>query len=43
MSMTPDQQMLEDTARQFFAERSPPGAVRANRTAGRSFDPTLSQ
>jgi alkylation response protein AidB-like acyl-CoA dehydrogenase len=43
MSMTADQQMLEDTARQFFAERSPPGAVRANRTAGRSFDPTLWQ
>jgi alkylation response protein AidB-like acyl-CoA dehydrogenase len=41
--MTPDQQMLEDSARQFFAERSPAGAVRANRTAGRSFDPTLWQ
>jgi len=39
--MNSDQQMLEDSARQFFAERSPPAAVRGNRAAGRSFDPDL--
>ena len=43
MSMNSDQQMLEESARQFFAERSPPAAVRSNRAAGRSFDPDLWQ
>ncbi|MBU3672091.1 MAG: acyl-CoA dehydrogenase [Sinobacteraceae bacterium] len=41
MSMNSDQQMLEDSARQFFAERSPTAAVRSNRAAGRSFDPDI--
>jgi alkylation response protein AidB-like acyl-CoA dehydrogenase len=41
--MNSDQQMLEDSARQFFAERSPPAAVRSNRAAERSFDPNLWQ
>ena len=35
--------MLEESARQFFAERSPPAAVRSNRAAERSFDPDLWQ
>ena len=43
MPLNADQQMLEDSARQFFAERSPPGAVRTNRSAARPYDPALWQ
>jgi alkylation response protein AidB-like acyl-CoA dehydrogenase len=39
--LTDDQRLLQDSAREFFAERAPVKALRADRDAGRPFDPTL--
>lgn len=39
--LTDDQRLLQDSAREFFAERAPVKALRADRTAGRPFDPAL--
>lgn len=39
--LTEDQRLLQDTARDFFAERAPLKARRADRDAGRPFDPVL--
>ena len=41
--LTDDQRLLQDSAREFFAERSPVKALRADRAAGRPFDPALWQ
>ena len=39
--LTEDQRLLQDSAREFFAERAPVKALRAERDAGRPFDPAL--
>jgi len=39
--LTDYQRLLQDSAREFFAERAPVKALRADRDAGRPFDPTL--
>jgi alkylation response protein AidB-like acyl-CoA dehydrogenase len=39
--LTEDQKLLQDSARDFFAERAPVKALRADRDAGRPFDPAL--
>ena len=39
--LTEDQRLLQDSAREFFAERAPVKALRAERDAGRPFDPVL--
>ena len=39
--LTEDQKVLQDSARDFFAERAPVKAHRADRDAGRPFDPAL--
>jgi alkylation response protein AidB-like acyl-CoA dehydrogenase len=39
--LTDDQRLLQDSAREFFAERAPVKALRADRAAGRPFDPML--
>ena len=39
--LTEDQRLLQDSARDFFAERAPVKALRAERDAGRPFDPVL--
>ena len=39
--LTDDQKLLQDSARDFFAERAPVKALRADRDAGRPFDPAL--
>ncbi len=41
--LTDDQRLLQDSAREFFAERAPVKALRADRAAGRPFDPALWQ
>lgn len=39
--LTEDQRLLQDSARDFFSERAPVKALRAERDAGRPFDPEL--
>jgi alkylation response protein AidB-like acyl-CoA dehydrogenase len=39
--LTEDQRLLQDSAREFFAERAPVKALRAERDAGRPHDPEL--
>ena len=39
--LTEDQRLLQDSARDFFAERAPVKALRAERDAGRPHDPEL--
>jgi len=39
--LTEDQRLLQDSAREFFAERAPVKALRAERDAGRPHDPDL--
>lgn len=39
--LTDDQRLLQDSAREFFAERAPLKALRAERDAGRPYDPEL--
>lgn len=39
--LTEDQRLLQDSAREFFAERAPVSALRAERDAGRPHDPQL--
>lgn len=39
--LTDDQRMLQDAARDFFADRAPVAALRAERDQGRPFDPAL--
>jgi alkylation response protein AidB-like acyl-CoA dehydrogenase len=39
--LTDDQRLLQDSAREFFGERAPVRALRAERDARRSYDPAL--
>jgi alkylation response protein AidB-like acyl-CoA dehydrogenase len=39
--LTEDQRLLQDSARDFFAERAPVRSLRAERDVGRPFDPVL--
>lgn len=39
--LTEDQRLLQDSAREFFTERAPVSALRAERDAGRPHDPQL--